>query len=244
MFDGWTKPKRLQCFRSHFACKVTVIICVDAHQGFQCVCFIEGPWLTTTHVSINSLIHVTLLPLCPAFFSLLYTFKKKSKKKLWSGFYIHLKTLFTAWCFFVILQQVFWLAATLFQKLAWLKRWGQGARETSFRENDNLHSTVQNLFIHQSCCRSLPRKNCFAGDLLKTSTQRRSEATLFLISDTLSSGNELLTQSLPHKHVAVLPALAPGERRAVGENSGLLTDLLGIHSLTRLVLPAWREPQQ
>lgn len=52
---------------------------------------------------------------------------------------------------------------------------------------------------------------------------------------------KLFTQCLPHKHVAVSPALTPGQRRAVGENSSLLAALVRIHSLTLLVLSTWRE---
>lgn len=52
---------------------------------------------------------------------------------------------------------------------------------------------------------------------------------------------KLFTHCLPHKHVAVSPALTPGQRRAVGENSSLLAALVRIHSLTLLVLSTWRE---
>lgn len=58
---------------------------------------------------------------------------------------------------------------------------------------------------------------------------------------TLNMNWKLFTHWLPHKHVAVSPALTPGQRRAVGENSSLLAALVRIHSLTLLVLSTWRE---
>lgn len=65
-----------------------------------------------------------------------------------------------------------------------------------------------------------------------------SEAECFTRGESYVIGY-IFTPGLPHKYVVAFLPLVPGEWRAVRENSSRASALVGIHSLTLLILLTW-----